>query len=462
LNAPIIWIGLPGLTAIFLWVTRRDERRTLFIGLGVSLLLILSSRFLSVGKPILQIGNLTLQISSSMTILGRSFTLGNGDLVYAALIFVILFLFCSMSFVVDIPVRFVPIGFLLTSLTLAALSVQPFLYAALLLEICVILSVILLSNFGEMPTTGVLRFLLYQSLAMPFMLASGWVLSAVEANPTETNLIFQALILLGLGFSFWLGVYPFNSWMPQVAGEKPPFSVGFVLILFNTATLILVIRYLDGFVWLRDDARIFQVLRYMGLLMILTSAVLFAMEKKIFRTTAYLISFETGMSLIAISLNQTTGWNSFIMMFLPRIIAIVLWVVLLSYIHQYQSQENEEESLTLHPVLSVGFSIAVFTIAGFPIFPGFITRLLVFMDLARVDITVLAWMGIAHLCFIGASVRFLIHLYSEYPFPPNPHMPRIEKIYFYVLSGLLLVMGLFPQMLLRSVSEMLQAFPNIK
>ncbi len=95
------------------------------------------------------------------------------------------------------------------------------------MEICVILSVIMVSHNGGSPTNGVMRFLIFQSLAMPFMLASGWVLSAVEANPTETKLVFQALILLGLGFSFWMGVFPFNSWMTQIAGEKPPFLVGF-------------------------------------------------------------------------------------------------------------------------------------------------------------------------------------------------------------------------------------------
>lgn len=460
MSAPILWIGLPGIVSVLLWFMRKEEHRTLLIGLGASLFFILTSIFFPIGQPIFRIGSFVLQISPTISILGRSFTIGNGDLVYTTLLFLILFLFLSMSFVVDIPVRFVPIGFLITTLILAALSVQPFLYAALLLEICVILSVILLSSVGKTPTTGVMRFLIFQSLAMPFMLASGWVLSAVQANPTETTLIFQALILLGLGFAFWLGVYPFNSWMPQIAEEKPPFLVGFILLMFNTATLILVIRYLDGFVWLRDDARIFLVFRIMGLLMVVSGSILFAMERKIFRTVAYLISFETGLSLISLSLNQSAGWNSFTLMFLPRILAVALWAGLLSYLQQSQKAEDGEN--ILHPVIPIGFSISAFTISGLPLFPEFISRLPIFTGLAQSDLSGLLWIGIAHIIFIFGTIRFLIRLYSNYSFLPDTSMTKMEKGYFFVFSGLILLMGVLPQFFLPGVLNMLQAFPNIK
>lgn len=462
MNAPIIWIGLPGITAVFLWFFQKNERRILFIGIGASLFFILTASLLSIGKPLVRLGGMVLQISPSISLLGRSFTLGNGDLVYVSLIFIILFLFISMSFVIDIPVRFVPIGFMLTSLSLAALSVQPFLYAALLLEICVILSVILLSSYGVIPTNGVMRFLIFQTLAMPFMLASGWVLSAVEANPTETKLIFQALILLGLGFSFWLGVFPFNSWMAQIAEEKPPFLVGFILLLFNTATLILVIRYLDGFVWLRDDARIFSVLRFMGILMMVSSAIMFLLEKKAARTIAYLVSFETGLSIISLSLNQTAGWNAFVLMFLPRILAISLWAALLSYIQQFMAQQSDSEIQNMHPIILIGFGLAAFSIAGMPILPGFVSRVSIYSHLANTDFPGLIWVCIGNLLFILAFIRFLINIYNDYPFGQNSITSKLEKGYFFFFCAVILVNGIVPQFFLRSIMAMLQAFPNIK
>jgi len=461
MSAPLIWIGLPGLMGIILWFIRRNERRTLFWGLGFSLFLIITSVFSKVEKPIFQIGSFTFQISSSITILGRNFSLGNGDLIIVSLLFMILFLYTSMAFVIDVPVKFVPTAFFLVSLFLAALSVQPFLYAALLLEICVILAVTLFTDWGKQPSRGVTRFIIYQTLAMPFMLTSGWVLSAVEANPTETKLIVQALILLGLGFSFWVGVFPFNSWMPQIAGEKPPFEIGFILLLFNMVVLVLIIRYLDGFVWLRDDARIFTVLRFLGVLMVVTSAVLFLIEKNIFRTSAYIISFETGLSILSLSLNKLSGWDAFVFMFLPRILAIAFWSVLLSYIQQAEAQTSEENRI-FHPILLVGFALSALTLAGLPLLPAFPSRILLFTELAKIDTVILIWLSIAHILFIAATMKFLFEIKNRTREWPSLQLPIIEKAYLYIFSALLIVTGLFPQIFLRGMLTILEAFPNLR
>lgn len=461
MSAPIIWIGLPGLMGIALWFIRKDERRALFLALFFSLFLIFSSIFGKVDKTILQIGNSAFQISSSITILGRTFSLGNGDLIIASFLFMILFFYTSMAFVIDVPAKFVPTAFLLVSLFLAALSVQPFLYAALLLEICVILAVTLFTNFGEKPTRGVMRFVIYQTLAMPFILTSGWVLSAVEANPTETKLIVQALVLLGLGFSFWVGVFPFNSWMSQIAGERPPFEVGFILLVFNTVVLVLIIRYLNGFVWLRDDARIFTILRFLGLLMVVSSAVLFLVERNIFRTTAYIISYETGLSILSLSLNKLAGWDAFVFMFLPRILAIALWSVLLSYIQQAELQQEEEKKI-FNPVILIGFALSALTFTGFPFLPAFPSRVLLFSELATIDHVILFWLCGASILFAGASIKFLGEIYKRTRNWSTAQLPIVERIYLYIFTATLIITGCLPQFFMQRMLAILEAFPNLR
>lgn len=462
MSAPVIWIGLPCITAMVFWFIRKNERTTLLAGLAASFLFTITAIITPVGKPLLQIGTFVLQISTSINLLGRSFTLSNGDLVYAAFIFLILFLFLCMSFIIEIPDKFVPIGFLITGVILAALSVQPFLYAALLLELCVLLSLLLVSEQGHLPTAGGMRFLIFQTLAMPFMLAAGWVLSAVEANPTETNLVFQALGLIGLGFAFWLAVFPFNFWMPQLAGEKPPFLAGFILMLFNTATLILVMRYLDGFVWLRDDARIFDVLRFLGILMLVSSSILFLLEKNRYRTTAYLISYETGMSLLALSLNQTVGWNTFAMMFIPRILSLSLWIASLGYLQQNSNHDEQSSNHIIPPLLIGSFLSAGLSIAGFPLLPGFFTRLAILGTLASLDLQSFIWVGVGNTLFAIAIIRFIRNMYLDNKSEPLSISSKVEKGYFMISIVLLGLIGFFPQIFISGVLAMLQAFPNLK
>jgi NADH-quinone oxidoreductase subunit N len=462
MSAPIIWIGLPIIVAIVLWFFRKNEKTSLITGLASSLFFTITAIITPVGKPLLQVGTFVIQIETSVSILGRSFTLTNGDLIFVALIFLILFLFLCMSFIIEIPDKFLPIGFLFTGLILGALSVQPFLYAALILELCVLLSLMLMSPQGQIPSTGAMRFLIFQSLAMPFMLAAGWVLSAVEANPTETRLVLQALGLIGLGFSFWLAVFPFNFWMPQLAGEKPPFIVGFILIIFNTATLILVMRYLDGFVWLRDDARIFVVLRFLGILMLFSSAVFFLFEKNKYRTTAYLISFETGISLLALSLNQTIGWNIFVLMLLPRILSLSLWIATLAYIQQNEPVDGNLDEIVIHPLLVGSFVVSGLSIAGFPLLPGFSNRVAIYGLLANMDLIGFIWIGIANIIFMMAVFNFIGRLLTEYNIDKHVIISRIEKGFLVFYISIIGLIGIFPQFFMGGILIMLQAFPNLK
>jgi NADH-quinone oxidoreductase subunit N len=463
MSAPLIWIGIPGLTSILLWFMRKRERASLISGLAISFFLVILTFFSPIGKPLLKISSFTLQISPSIEILGRKFSFSNGDLIFTAFIFIILFLFLCMSLIIEIPAKFVSLSFLITSIVLASLSVQPFLYAALLLEIAVLLSIMLLANGGELPTVGVIRFLIFQSLAMPIMLAAGWVLSAVEANPSEPTLILQALGLIGLGFAFWLAIFPFNFWMPQLAGEKSPFLVGFVLLLFNSAILILVMRFLDGFVWLRDDTRIFLVLRYLGVLMVASGSLLFLIEMDRKKTLSYLVSFQTGLALLALSINMLTGWNLFIIMFLPRIVSIFTWSASLAYIEEGISADAVgSNDLRIPTFVWAAIWFSGLTIVGFPLTAGFTIQTVLLTSLAKQDLVSFYGLGFSTGLLILGFIRFIHTLNSQSLSLGFFIMSKTEKAFFIILSGLLFLLGLFPQILLNGFLVMLEAFPNLK
>jgi formate hydrogenlyase subunit 3/multisubunit Na+/H+ antiporter MnhD subunit len=460
-SAPIIWLGTPVICAILLWVFRKKERETIIAGIVTSFILTLSAVVIPVGRPLVEIGSFIIQIESKQVILGRNFSLTSEELFFAGLIYLILFIFLSMSIIVEIPEKFLSLGFLLTCVILAALSVQPFLYAALLLEIGVILSIIILCPKGELPTTGVLRFLIFQSLGMPFMLAAGWALSAVEANPTESILILQALGLIGLGFAFWLAVFPFNFWMPQLAEEKPAFLVGFVFLLFNTATLLLIMRYLDGFVWLRDDARIFVMLRLLGLLMVLSSSIFFLVSKNMYRSLAYLISFETGLALLAMSVNEISGWNLFALMFLPRIIAFSIWAAAMTFLQQTQVFENNLKPL-IHPYVFFAIALSGFSISGLPLLPGFTSSVKIIELVGKIDTQSMVLLTIASVIFILAIFFFIFNLLQKFILRKESLHSRIEKVYFIASLAILGIFGTFPQFLLSGFLKLLDAFPNLK
>lgn len=118
--------------------------------------------------------------------------------------------------------RFVSIGLMIISLLTASIAVEPFLFAALLLEIAAMLVIPLLVPIYQKPGRGVVRFLIYQTIAMPFILFSGWMLAGVEASPGDLGTTTQAGTMLGLGFAFLLAVFPLYNWIPMLMEEAAP------------------------------------------------------------------------------------------------------------------------------------------------------------------------------------------------------------------------------------------------
>ena len=70
-----------------------------------------------------------------------------------------------------------PDGIMITALLVASLAVEPFLYAALFIEMAILLAIPMLTTIYHPPSKGVCRFLIYQTLAMPFILLAGWLLA---------------------------------------------------------------------------------------------------------------------------------------------------------------------------------------------------------------------------------------------------------------------------------------------
>jgi multicomponent Na+:H+ antiporter subunit D len=448
MTAPAVWILAPLVWAVFLVFLPR-ERWIAALGTLFSFLLA-GLAFWLPPDTAQRVGTLSLRIDSTLSLFGRQISLTSADQTVLILVYGLAAFWFFGTLASGSSRRIVPLGLVIVALLVASLVVRPFLYAALIIEVAVLLSVPLLVETGQKPGRGLLRFLVYQTLAMPFILFAGFLLSGVEAGPADLVLIAQAAVLLGLGFAFLLSIFPLYAWIPLLAEEALPYTVGFILIVFPTFSLIFGLSFMDRYSWLRDASGLQTTLRLAGLVMMVSAGFWAAFQRHLGRIFAYAAVVETGISLLALSLpDQRVGLQAFFFLIIPRGVAFGVWTLALTVLKK-QIPSLRFSSLQglarRYPVASAGVILSNLALAGTPLFASFPVRQALWEQLAVQSLPVALLFGLASLGLWVGALRSLAVLTMS---PGNAGWEIHESWSQRLLIGaglfLLLVFGLFPQ-----------------
>lgn len=458
MSAPIIWIITPLILGIILWMIS-NERLVTWLGIGFALILALTAWIIPIETP-LNIGNWSIKISTTMTILGRHLTLAPTDQPLLIFLYFSLCYWFLCSSLADPSSKHVSFGFLIIALLISALAVEPFLYAALLIEIAILVSIPLLKPTHIPTGRGLIRFLAFQTIAMPFILFSGWLLTGVTTGPEELSLIGQAAIFLGLGFVFLLAIFPFNTWIPLLVDEAHLTSSAFILWIFPIIGLLFGLYFLDTYSWIRDSNYLPIILLTSGLIMIVTGGLWAAFQKNLKRMLAYALIMETGYSLLALSIKGQIGIDLFFGLLIPRTLAIFLWSLALSIMLKETS--SDQFSIVKgfgrkYPFSAAAIILSHLSFTGIPILAGFPIHQALWEQLGIVSFTSAIWYGLATIGLLMAGLRSMAVLVSpsSQRFIINESWPQRILLSFGVL--MLIVAGIFPQW----VRPLLSAFPTM-
>jgi NADH:ubiquinone oxidoreductase subunit 2 (subunit N) len=426
------------------------------------LLLALLAWIVPIGTTI-KLGQFTVEILPRMAILGRRFVLGDGDRFLLILFYVFGALWFFGAGVIKADNIFTPIGLGMISLAVAALSVEPFLYAALLVEIVVLLSVPMLAPPGKPIGQGVLRYLIFQTIAMTFILLAGWAAGGVEANPADEKLLLQTVVLLGLGFAFWLAIFPFYTWIPLLTSEVKPYLAGFILSLLPLIALLLTLDFLNAFAWLRDFSLIPSVLSISGALMVVMGGLLAAFQNHLARLLAYAVILELGFSLLALSLGSQVGLQIFVSFFLPRILTFALWALALSEIGAGESTafEHVRGRIRQKPIAGISILVAGFSLSGLPLLAGYPLRQVLFENLGQLSTVLVTWVILGSIGMLVGSFRMLSVLTtpSKESWSITEGWPQAVLLSVGIIMTL--VLGLFPNWLLPVMQNLLNSFERL-
>ncbi len=412
MNAPFIWIFIPFAIGLLCFLFITQERLAALIG-GVTALFLMAAALIVPIDEALGFGSFSLKISSSFQVLGRNLTLSPTEAPLLAILFGVAALWFFGAESAGVARRLNSFGLMIISLLVASIAVQPFLFAALLIEIAILVAVPLLSPPDRAPGRGVIRFLVYQSLGMPFILLAGWLSAGVEASPSDLALTVQSTLMLGLGFAFLLAVFPLYSWIPLLMEESSPYVVGFLLWLLPTIVSIFAMTFLDRYSWLRTSDQVINALRVAGLLLVVTGGLWAAFQRHLGRILAFAAVAETGFVLVALSLDPKVGLPIVFLLLIPHGLGLAVWALSLSVVTskvESPSFVSVQGMARSYPLVAGGLFISALSAAGFPLLAGFPPRLALWNGLAQQSLVESFWMLVGILGLATGALRMVAAL----------------------------------------------------
>ena len=467
-NTPILWVILPILISVIAGVFYRRRILNILIT-GISSIGLGSLALFFPEDLVMTIGPVTLLFVENLGILGRQIIISNQLFPFIGFMYIFTGLWVFASMDPNAPDTFRPISLVITALLTAALGVEPFLYAALIIEAAILFSIPMLSPLRQRTHPGILRFLSFQTLAMPFILLAGWMLSGVETLPPASPLIAQTMILLGLGIGLWLAVFPFHSWLPMVGEKAHPLPFSFTLFIFPTAITLFSLKFLDNYTFLRTSQGLYEALRGVGVLMIVLGGLWTAYQKNIKRALGFSHLVETGFLLLAVGLRNQGGLNWLMMLYPVRAFGLWLWGYTLSLV------ETRADSLSLddlsgfsrrYPFISSGLLISQLSIAGLPLFASFPIKIALVSATLSADISLGVWVFIGNLGLFIFAIRLLLKLVAQ------DHGHLLEKwkisekrsVYLMITVIILaiIITGIFPNLIHGNIITTLTAFSQLQ
>jgi len=460
MSAPLVWIVFPVLIAGILALLSERERWMRGAAIAVASVMAFGAQWVPIGRT-LPLGPLSFEISPQLIFFGRRFFLDNADRPLLVLNYLLLALWFLFSFFHHTPRKLYPLGLISISLVLTGYAVEPVFYAAIFFGFLAMVSVILLSPAGSTPSKGVLRFMAFQVLGMISILFAAWLLSWVDIDTADISLLSRTMVLMGLGFSFLLGIFPFTSWISMISEDNHPYLVSFVFLIYLNGVLLFALKYLTETGWLLNAFDLLKPIQLVGLLMIAVGGVSAMFVSHLGRMIGAAVITELGRFLVIISLFPE-GQNLYFSAWVLQGVSLGLWSLAISVFRQEGNDLSyfQVEGIgNRYPILTVGMFCGFFTLAGLPFLGGFP----LYWDLGSMLAGVAYWplwpFFLGNMGLILGGLRMLsVISHTEHESGNVQTRVTPARIFVLLCSFFLLLTGIFPHILSRWVAPLTAIF----
>src|SRR5574341_2279030 len=215
-----------------------------------------------------------------------------------------------------------------------------------------------------------------------------------DISGIETALFFGLALMIG-GLGFKVAAVPFHMWTPDAYEGAPLPVTAYISAISKSAGFALFLKlFVQGFLPLVDDWKY-----YIAVLSVATMALgnLVAIQQhNIKRLLAYSSIGQVGYLLMGIAALSPESASALVLHMMGYVVTNLAAFVCVIIYYNWTGKEEIKDFAGLAeraPYLALSLSIALFSLAGMPLFAGFATKFILFQAAANEDLLWLA--GIA-------------------------------------------------------------------
>jgi NADH:ubiquinone oxidoreductase subunit 2 (subunit N) len=305
------------------YVLRRWGTLSALLSIGMTLALGSAILLLPLGRTV-EFWGRQIVMGGTVSFLGRELILEEADRIAIAFLYLTASGIFLLAWQVSPGTMLFPVGFGILSLLSGSLLIRPLIYAVLLVQIAIAVSLFALQGEGRPPARGALQYLSFSLLAMPGLLVIHWLMDRYALTPDNTALLDTAAVLLALSFALLMGSLPFYVWMPAVADDSEPLASAFVFTVNYAAIWFLLLAFLETYPDLSAYARLPSLGSGIGLAMVGLGGVMAASQRRLDRLMGYGALIDSGVALVAFGMGSERGLALALLSILARPFGLAL------------------------------------------------------------------------------------------------------------------------------------------
>jgi NADH-quinone oxidoreductase subunit N len=280
---------------------------------------------------------------------------------------------------------------------------------------------------------------------------------------TLGTLLGLTLLVAGLGFK--VAAVPFHMWTPDAYEGAPLPITAYLSATSKAAGFALLLRLFSGALMPVIDDWQFMVAA-VATATILLGNLIALQQHNVKRLFAYSSIGQVGYMLMGIVALSADVSSALLLHMTGYVITnLAAFLVIIAYHNETGAEEIREfrGMAEKSPGLAAALAIALFSLAGMPLFAGFLTKFVLFQSVAEAD-----FLWLASIAVIGSLISLYYYLYliremyvSEAPDARQLRVPPLTQGAVLLLVIGVFVVGLYPSPLFELTDDVSRVlFPS--